>query len=266
MLDGIAGTSPFPIGPRGAATTAAEWKACPDADKMLYAIGLTASKRKLRLFACACCRRVWDSMTEAGSRKGVEAADRFADGLASGQELALAREGTGAAWNAVKGPAWATYAAARAAHFACLDEAQQFLRARQEARTVVRWSVVLDAASQAVEKEKSTRYLNQEGPLYYAPQREAAVALEVAAQASLLRDILGNPFAPPPAIHPSWLLPPVVGLARAIYEQRAFERMPELANALEQAGCDAADILLHCSNPSLHVRGCWVVDLLLGKE
>jgi hypothetical protein len=264
VVDLIVGPTSIPDSPRSNAMTASEWAVCTDADKMLYAIGLKASRRKLRLFACACCRRVWDYMTDERSRKGVQAAERYADGLASLQELATAREGTGAA--AVMGPAWNFSMAARAAHLACLDDEQQFLRARHETRGVVRWSVVLDPTSQEVEAEKRAQYLNREGPLYYAPQREQAVAAEIAAQASMLRDIFDNPFDAPPAIDASWLLSPVLGLAQTIYDECAFERMPELAGALEQAGCDNACMLAHCRGPGSHVRGCCVVDRLLRKE
>jgi hypothetical protein len=55
-------------------------------------------------------------------------------------------------------------------------------------------------------------------------------------------------------------------LAQAIYDDRAFDRLPILADALEEAGCDTADILAHCRGPGPHVRGCWVVDLILGKQ
>ena len=55
-------------------------------------------------------------------------------------------------------------------------------------------------------------------------------------------------------------------IAQAIYDKRAFDRMPILADALEDAGCDNADILAHCRGPNEHVRGCWVVDLILGKQ
>ena len=81
----------------------------------------------------------------------------------------------------------------------------------------------------------------------------------------LLRDIIGNPFRPV-AVDPAWLTSDVLLLARGIYEERAFDRMPILADALQDAGCDSADVLAHCrgANPP-HVRGCWVVDLLLGK-
>ena len=80
----------------------------------------------------------------------------------------------------------------------------------------------------------------------------------------LLRDIFGNPFRPIVA-DPAWLTPTVGSLAVAIYEDRAFDRLPILADALEEAGCTNADVLLHCRVPAEHVRGCWVVDLVLGK-
>ena len=81
----------------------------------------------------------------------------------------------------------------------------------------------------------------------------------------LLRDIFGNPFRPI-TVDPDWLAPGVVELTRTIYEDRAFDRMPELADAFEQAGCTKAEILAHCREPGAHVQGCWVVDLLSGKE
>jgi hypothetical protein len=71
------------------------------------------------------------------------------------------------------------------------------------------------------------------------------------------------------AVGPSWLAwndGTVVKLAQGIYDDRAFDRLPVLADALEEAGCDDADILDHCRRPGEHVRGCWVVDLLLGKK
>jgi hypothetical protein len=80
-----------------------------------------------------------------------------------------------------------------------------------------------------------------------------------------LRDIFGNPFRPV-TLNPSWRTPTVKQLAEAIYKERAFERMPILADALEDAGCDNADILSHCRGGGEHVRGCWVVDLVLGRE
>ena len=68
------------------------------------------------------------------------------------------------------------------------------------------------------------------------------------------------------ALDPNWLTSTVVALARGIYEERAFDRLPILADALEDAGCDSADLLAHCRGDGPHVRGCWVIDVLLGKE
>ena len=81
---------------------------------------------------------------------------------------------------------------------------------------------------------------------------------------SLVRCVYGNPFRPV-ALDPAWRTEAVVALAAGIYADRAFERMPVLADALDDAGCTDAEILNHCRGDGPHVRGCWVVDLLLGK-
>lgn len=94
----------------------------------------------------------------------------------------------------------------------------------------------------------------------------AADAASLRAQlVRVLRDVFGNPFRPV-TVEPSWLTSDVVGLAAAIYADRAFDRLPILADALEEAGCDHPNVLDHCRGPGPHVRGCWVVDLLLGKK
>jgi hypothetical protein len=85
------------------------------------------------------------------------------------------------------------------------------------------------------------------------------------AQWQVIRDIFGNPFRPV-TLDPAWQSATVRALAQAIYDDRAFERMPILSDALEDAGCANADILNHCRQPGEHVRGCWVVDLVLGKS
>jgi hypothetical protein len=84
-------------------------------------------------------------------------------------------------------------------------------------------------------------------------------------QSTILRDLFGNPFRP---VHSDsrWLTQTVRALVRGVYDDRAFDRLPILADALEDAGCDNADILAHCRQPGEHVRGCWVIDLLLGKS
>ncbi len=98
--------------------------------------------------------------------------------------------------------------------------------------------------------------------------RMAEGARELAVQAKFARDIFGNPFRPA-KIDPDWLAwnrGTVVNLATTIYEDRRWELMPILGDALEDAMCDNADMLEHCRGPGPHVRGCWVVDLILGKS
>jgi hypothetical protein len=102
----------------------------------------------------------------------------------------------------------------------------------------------------------------------YAKDRSQCAAIwerKSREMASLIRDIFGNPFRPV-AVDPCWLTLTVLALGQVIYDQRAFERMPELGEALERAGCSNKDILDHCRQPSEHVRGCWLVDLILGKN
>ncbi|MBL8795674.1 MAG: hypothetical protein JNM56_17345 [Planctomycetia bacterium] len=83
--------------------------------------------------------------------------------------------------------------------------------------------------------------------------------------ADLYRCVIGNPFRPL-TFAPQWRTDNVLGLAQAIYEDRAFDRLPILADALEDAGCDSADLLNHCRGQGPHARGCFVVDLILGRE
>jgi hypothetical protein len=95
------------------------------------------------------------------------------------------------------------------------------------------------------------------------PRRDETAALKL--HVALVRDIFGNPFRPV-TLDPRWLTSTVTALARGIYDDRAFHRLPILADALQDAGCDHADILTHCRSDGPHVRGCWVVDLLFGKD
>jgi hypothetical protein len=93
---------------------------------------------------------------------------------------------------------------------------------------------------------------------------EAVEEAERRAQASLLKEIFGNPFRPV-AFSTAWRSDTAVTLARQMYESRDFSAMPILADALQDAGCDSDDVLNHCRGSGPHVRGCWVVDLVLGK-
>ncbi|MCE9562724.1 MAG: hypothetical protein K8U57_11815 [Planctomycetes bacterium] len=82
----------------------------------------------------------------------------------------------------------------------------------------------------------------------------------------MLRDLFGNPFRLG-MFDTAWRSDTAVSLAKHIYESRDYSAMPILADALQDAGCDHDDILNHCRNSEqVHVRGCWVVDLVLGKS
>jgi hypothetical protein len=88
----------------------------------------------------------------------------------------------------------------------------------------------------------------------------------MAVQCEIIRDIFGNPFRPV-AFDAAWRTDTAVSLAKGMYESRDFGAMPILADALQDAGCDSDDMLNHCRDPKqTHVRGCWVVDLVLGKS
>jgi hypothetical protein len=203
-----------------------EWQAACQPQAMLEFLQKSGrgSNRKLRLFAVACARRVWEWIDGPG-RAAVDSAERFADGLAGPEELRAARlacQGAGgqAAW----------YAAAT----------NPTIAARNAAR-----SAQTGVANNAL------------------PGSETA---ELLAQAALLQDIFGPILFRPLAVDPSWLTPAVVQLARATYEDRSFDRMSKLADALEGAGCTDADLLGHCRGSRPHARGCWAVDLVLGRE
>jgi hypothetical protein len=88
---------------------------------------------------------------------------------------------------------------------------------------------------------------------------------ERAQQAALLRDVFGNPFSPV-TFSPDWSTDTAVSLARQMYDTREFGAMPILADALQDAGCDSDEILSHCRGAGPHVRGCWVVDLVLDRK
>jgi hypothetical protein len=209
--------------------TEAEWLACTDPKPMLDFLRGRATSRKLRLLAADGCRRLWGLLAEP-SRTAVGIAERYAEGQAGKAEL---KEAFAGAWRAVReagpGPG--------------LDAAH--------------------AVAQSVYGRTSTTATTAH---YVA--RLTGRADEMGHLCALVRCAFGNPFRPS-RIDPSWPAwngGTVVQLAQVIYDERAFDRLPILADALEDAGCHDAGILAHCRGPGSHVRGCWVVDALLGKK
>jgi hypothetical protein len=175
-------------------------------------------------------------------QQAVAVAERFADGQATGKELKEARfdcrrQG---------------YFSGGVAAYKCASPT-----ATQAARLAQEWAW-----------RELFRHREETGD----PASERTNTEEGAAQAHLLRDIFGNPFRPA-TISPAWLTPTVKNLATAAYENRTLSagtlehaRLAVLADALEDAGCTNSDILYHLRCPGPHVRGCWALDLLLGKS
>jgi hypothetical protein len=134
------------------------------------------------------------------------------------------------------------------------------------------WDVSEHAANAAAWKPHAqVPQLGPESGIEFEPSYELA-AQEKAAQADLLRDIDGNPFRTV-TVDPSLLTPTVLNLARAAYDDRLLPggeldnaRLAVLADALEEAGCSDGEVLGHLRGPGPHVRGCWVVDLISGRE
>ncbi len=217
--------------------TEEEWLTCVDPMPMLGFLRGKASDRKLRLFAVACCRRIWHLLTDERSRKAVEVAEGFAYGMNTRSELLQSWAGA----EAVVDP-WAS-----------TDEAQEHPSWRQT-RMETHAGYLVACAS-----DPDVRFAGVYDIIRVSSSEERNH------QSTTFRDIFGNPFRTV-AFNPAWRSPKVVALAQAIYDERAFDRLPTLADELEKAGCDDAEILAHCHQPGPHVRGCWALDLVLGKD
>lgn len=224
-----------------------EWATSQDSRQMLTGLAKRASARKLRLFACACCRRVWEDLEDENSRAAVESAERFADETISKDVLSAAQSAAHRAtqrWYApplgiAPEPNWRRAVASTAAKYA----AQPTEIPTRLARAMV----------------YSAHYALLADNLHALDATAAQIA-----QCNLLRDIFGNPFLLV-LFSAVWRTDTAVSLARQMYESREFIAMPILADSLQDAGCDSDDILSHCREPGEHVRGCWVVDLVLAK-
>ncbi|VTR97506.1 Uncharacterized protein OS=Sorangium cellulosum (strain So ce56) GN=sce5710 PE=4 SV=1 [Gemmata massiliana] len=224
--------------------TEAEWMACDNPAPLLGFLQGKVSDRKLRLFAVACCRRVWSLLPSQTFRDAVEMSERFADGLASDDKLRKARSQareSASRQGAVRASPWSTATQSRFA----------------------KWLVV-SVCSRNIHEAFQTGNMTcvVAGD---AEQHEANLNNERRQQAHLLRDIFGNPFRPA-VVNSSWRTFTVLALAEGIYANKAFDRLPILADALQDAGCDSDDLLSHLRNDGPHVRGCWALDLVLGKS
>jgi hypothetical protein len=235
--------------------TEQEWLEGTDPAPMIEFLAGKLGARKARLWSCACVRRAWRFLTDPRSRKAVQTAERFADG----------RVGARALWNA-----------ASRADDACDESGVEW--------SSIHWDDIPTAAVTTAGSDEEI--IDRVGNIAEVVARNVGLdpesgdirldlpeeKQEKTAQAGLLRDLIGNPFHPV-GINPAWQTPAVVSLAQAAYDNRVLpagtlelDRLAILADALEEAGCDSADILNHLRQPGEHVRGCWAVDRLLGME
>jgi hypothetical protein len=210
--------------------TESDWLAGSAPQALVRSLKRRGHARKLRLFACGCLRQAWDQIKDPRSREGVERGERLAEGLIP---------------FTFNDPTWKAY-----------------------------------------QRNHSKIALAAHGTTYEIPIDSATCAIDQGLfDLRILHDVFGNPFRPViwsdrqpprsrrkplevrvvPAELRAWNGGLVVKLARAIYEERAFERMPILGDALEDAGCTNPAILEHCRS-SPHVLGCWLLDWVLDKE
>jgi len=218
----------------------AEWLMCDDPEAMFRHLHTRASDRKLRLFMCACCRRAWALANDARLEEILPVIESFADRAVKDRERGRAHRIGGEVLQTASNSA------------SCLG-AQLWNAARKN----------LDRSDYDFGKSAAAAFgwAAGNGRVFF-DAKEA----ESACQASLVRDIFGNPFRPV-AFDPAWRTDTALTLARQMYDTREFSAAPILADALQDAGCDCDELLNHLRETSAtHVRGCWALDLVLGKE
>jgi hypothetical protein len=247
-----------------------DWGGCEDPLALLGHLRGRVGERKLRLWACALARRGWDDLVfwdEQGGRyvalqKGVAVAERFADGQADLPELAAAASRAAADYECSE-----YLTKLMSARYWGADDARRWAAAAVRPHGL--WEGLEEACRELVLRARPDRWSD------YGPLSESVKAVaeqwgshyrgEVLATVGLLREVMGGAMRLA-AFGPAWRTPEALALARTAYEERRFEDLPLLADALEEAGCTEEAILLHCRAPGPHARGCWVVDRLLGKE
>lgn len=225
--------------------TETEWMTCNDPRPMLGFLCGRTTDRKLRLFAVACCRRISDLLPDERCRLALETAEQFADGLVSLERLHAARE------DAIR-----SYV-----EFNDFDESGGFTGRESAAAAIggACWTAEegqYQGLHDVIDNSYGLGHLSTDG--------KNSGPIEFRRQCHDIRDIFGNPFQAR-SLTPTWFTPEVVKVAQAIYDGQAFDRLHELADALEREGCDDAASLAHCHAPGPHVRGCWVVDAALGR-
>jgi hypothetical protein len=214
--------------------TEIEWENGTDPTPMLQFVRSNASGRKLRLFAVAAFGRLAALLSDPRQRRGIEVLEQLAEGTVT---LDACRGVAAGVRHAIPPDEWTPGSPPTTihSHYTALMLYREFCSSSIATHAVHAADGLADGVGERYE------------------------------QAQLLRCIFGDPFRSR-AVDARWLGPAVVSLARTIYDGRAFDRLPILAEVLEAAGCDDSELLAHCRGAGLHVRGCWVIDALLGMS
>ena len=234
--------------------TETEWLTSTDLEDMLSFVHARASDRQLRLFACACLRRFEFLLRDEEGRKGIGVAEKYADGLVARGELREAHHSVPYFLSCVT-----AHEAVRSAVFWVTTEDASLAASRVAAS--LRSAAVATILSQTTAQPS----LNAQANLAAFEARHA----EETHQAFLLRDIVGTHLEPRPALDPtilSWNNSLIRRMAEAIYAERCWLEMAILADALLDAGCPDENLIQHCRDAGEHVRGCWALDHILGKN
>ncbi len=218
--------------------TEPQWLGSQDPFGMLDFIADKVSERKLRLFVASCCRRIESLFPHLGGQTCLNVVDRWADALATDQEVEEAVSRVLVGWEP-----------------------------EQEIETVIRENIadalleICERSGNPVEVARGVSLRTRDA----ATASGASSTSEAKAQATALRDIVGNPFHKQ-SLDPACLTSQVSHVANANYQQPRFDNLRVLGDTLEEAGCMDLEVLSHCRESGPHVRGCWVVDLILGKN
>jgi hypothetical protein len=228
--------------------TEEEWLAATDPAPMLDFLQGKASDRKLRLFACACSLRMGDSLGQ-DARSLIAFAEEYADGRAD--RAARRRLATSDYLPSGVGLLLSVE----------MDRTSLGLHTEVVARILAQRQIPFPGRH-----DGSAKYMRAVERILNSKQWKAVIQNEGREQSHILLEVVG--FLPFRTIDfdPIWRTSPIVALAESIYREHGFDRLPILADALEDAGCDAAELLAHLRGPGPHVRGCWAVDLVLGKS